>query len=184
MSPTELDPVVRRTNEGITSDGREAFVSYEVMGWTVTLRSAFGEPWNGAGELSVRVTDVPGVESAVESDGLTFEVLRAIPLADARKRLTMLKRSQRSSQTPERGSDRLDTPEAWARFAEAYVNLVQRGHRHPIEELRSEYGGMSRNTLSARVRRARERGYLDGPPGKPANELGPEALKHLSEKEQ
>jgi hypothetical protein len=181
MQRVELGEGVFRDDEGVQGD--HAYVVYAVVEWTVTMRSALASPYHGADEMHIRVTTVEGVEAAVETDGLTFDVLRAVPLSDARKTLTAIKRAHRAvGVVPQEMTDRLSTPEDWARFAQRYVALVEHGHRHPVEELRSKYG-VSRNTISARVRRARERGYLIGPPGKPANQLGPEAVKTLKETE-
>lgn len=181
MQPVELGQGVYRTGEGVeeVEDEPTAYVVYAVKGWSVTLRSSLIAPYHGADDMHFRATTAEGVEAAMETDGLTFDVVRAVPLSDARKRLALLKRAHRAVGV-ERAemTDRLSAPEDWARFAERYVMLVQAGTRHPVEELRLKYG-VSRNTISARVRRARERGFLDGDPGKPANRLGPEAEKHL-----
>lgn len=181
MQPVELGQGVYRVGEGVND--QDAYVVYEVSGWTVTMRSGLAAPYNGADDVSFRTTTVEGVEAAVETDGLTIDVIRKVPLSDARKRLALLKRTCRAVGVErEEMTDRLATPEDWARFAQTYVTLVQAGTRHPVEELRLKYS-VSRNTISARVRRARDRGFLDGDPGKPANRLGPEAVKHLPKQE-
>jgi len=86
--------IVEFLNERV-EDGT-AHVTYGVMGWTVEMQSALNAPYNGADRVTFRIAD-ESMESVVEGDGLTFDVIRAVPLADARKRLTALKRGHRAA---------------------------------------------------------------------------------------
>lgn len=63
-------------------------------------------------------------------------------------------------------------------MAREYVRLVQQGYRSPVTRLATAWG-LSRNTISGRVRRARAMGFLDGPPGRPANRLTEKARRYL-----
>lgn len=173
----------RLVDADLSDDRREAFAIYDVRGWRVELRDQVASPYDGPSSLRIAVVDAEGVDEtlAVDTDGITLEVLRSVPLSDARSRLTALKRKARQDEGGDDLPARLETPEHWAAFAAAYVALVKAGRRHPVDELRASTG-VSRNTLSARVRVARERGFLLGEPNKPADRLGPEAIKHLKNK--
>lgn len=150
-------------------------VTYDVRAWRVTFTASPGRPFDGPEELHVFLTNVAAVESAIESDGLTTDLLRVLPLADARKRI-------RALQPPEPFDipAKVETDAEYARFAAAYVDAVRAGKRRPIERLQAATG-VSRNTLSARVRRARERGFLTGQPGQPADQLTDKATRLLDQ---
>lgn len=110
---------------------------------------------------------VAAVEQAIETDGLTTELLRAIPIADARRRIRELGRAAEAA-GDEMGwplPSRLNTHDDWCAFAVAYVETARQS-RTALDRM-SRVTGISKKTLSTRVTRARERGYLVG------NELGP-----------
>ncbi|MGK5684775.1 hypothetical protein [Actinoplanes sp. URMC 104] len=168
----------RRQERGGPED---AYALYDVHGWTVVVAGSLGAPWDGPDEINVRFTEIEAVDSVVDSDGITGEILRAIPLGDARKRIKAIKDEWRREQGHHDAvAARVETDEEWARFAREYVALVKEGQRHPIRHM-AAMTGISRNTLSARVRRARERGFLEGPAGKPADRLGARAAEILRE---
>ncbi|WP_456825327.1 hypothetical protein [Cellulomonas sp. P5_E12] len=95
--------------------------------------------------------------------GITTETLRAIPMQEIRARMFRLVRGALRAHgwIPEI-PERVDTPGDLARFCAVYVDLVREGHRSPLHRM-SELTGVSRNTLSARIRRAREQGILTRP---------------------
>lgn len=68
---------------------------------------------------------------------------------------------------------------ALAAFAARYAALVEAGVRQPVEHLRHETGE-SRNTVSARIRRAREAGLLTRPQGDDLGRLTPHGRRLAS----
>lgn len=124
------------------------------------------------------------LDGSLETDGITFDVLRDVPLQEARRVISAygprlrqaLGLAQAASHLPERVETDLD----YARMAKRYVELVETGRRNPIGEL-AELAGVSRNTMSARIRRARDKGFLEGPEGKPATHLTSKAREVLSQ---
>jgi hypothetical protein len=152
--------------------GNTAFVCYDVLGWYVELRCGIFLP---GGPQSINVSTPDGIPI---DGGVTTSVLRAVPLADARKRLDRLredhvKQAAAGDLVTFGGLVRVDSEEGLARFAKTYADLVESGDDHPLKRL-ATYTGLSRNTLSARVRRARERGLLTKP--------SPESLGALTKK--
>ena len=127
---------------------------YDVNGWTVRLRT--GNYWASAEIIDLQLHgDGPG--------GVTTEVLRGIPLHDARARIREIQR--RWAETVEPSGEekpRLTTPHDWASFARAYADLVEHGEQAPVTLLARRLG-ISRNTIGARVRMAREKGLLTRP---------------------
>lgn len=171
-------------------DGR-AVVTYSVLGcWLVEVRAHELLPWDGPEELRVSfATDAESAESDValadQTNGITTEVLRAVPLVDARKRLRRLRAKSRARRLA--GSReiprRLETNQDWAAFAAAYADAVAAGNRQPLVHLSAELG-VGRNTLSARVRRLRALGLLTRPDGDSLGELTPAAKALLKGNEQ
>ncbi len=147
-------------------------VEYRVMGWHVAVNSQRGAPWEGPDCIQVGWSSTPeGFDAAIETDGVTTEVLRAIPLADARRRLRGLRLAARLQEpdVPALAS-RLSGVRDLAEFAKVYADAVADGQRHPLKSL-AELTGIPRNTLSARVRRARDEGLLTRPHGRHLGEL-------------
>lgn len=162
------------------SEGPNLVVEYRVLGWYVAVSSARGAPWEGPDYIQVGWESTPeGIDAAVETDGVTTEVLRAIPLADARKRLRGLRLAARLEEpnVPALAS-RLSGVRDLAGFAKVYAEAVARGQRQPLKYL-SELTGVPRNTLSARVRRAREEGLLTRPDGQHLGQLTDKAQELL-----
>lgn len=163
MSTLRVTDAASLTREQAATDGKVTVI-YDVYGWMVTLVTSVNSPFDGPETVTIRPdSSAEGIDVALATDGVTTEVLRAIPLADARRRLIRLKAEalQESGSQPVVQA-RLVTVADWAVFAETYADLVQGGHRQPLQHL-ARVTGVSRNTLSARVRRAREMGLITRP---------------------
>ncbi|PRY05319.1 hypothetical protein [Kineococcus rhizosphaerae] len=149
------------------------WVTFERPGW----RAQFGIQIPGPtdlGALELRLVFRPDEDDSYTSveatDGITTEIVRSLPLADVRAefgRLGLEWLRQEYDLTTILG--RVETPEQWAQFAMIYVNIVK-GTRNPLQYMANE-SGVSRNTLSARVRRCRDMGFLTRPDGKSLAEL-------------
>jgi hypothetical protein len=134
----------------------------DVLGWRVELRSNPKSPIDGPESLTISLDhDYDSVVGAVETDGITSAVLRAVPLADARRRLKRIKTEVVPVDVPSIQA-RTDTPAELAAFANTYAKYA--GNRRMPLALLAAISGISRNTLSARVRRARDMGLLTRPP--------------------
>lgn len=181
MRKVQVSDAAVLLSEG-AADGR-AFVLYDVLGWSVTLRVSLAGPIvNGPEAVEIRpFGDPDGYEMAALTDGVTTGVLRALPLQDARKRLARLK-----AQADEvRGDspalpERLGTPVEWAQFASLYASAVASGETSPVTNVARRLG-LPRNTASARVRRAREMGLLTRPSSKTLGKLTARAQRLLDE---
>ncbi|MDX6738613.1 hypothetical protein [Actinocorallia sp. A-T 12471] len=156
---------------------------YTVLGWRVEIVADLSAPYTGPSAVNV----TPG-DGDAESDGVTLDVLRAVPLGDARKVLSEWSARVIAAVTPERGPlplpESVTTPHDYAVVAAAYVALVNAGERRPIHRM-AESSGASRNTISARVRRARDRQYIvqTGTGAKLRAELSARAIEILNEQE-
>ncbi len=71
----------------------------------------------------------------------------------------------------------------YAALARDYMHLVELKERHPVTRL-AELQGVDRETVRARVKEARKRELLAGPPGRPANKLTEKAQRILQEASQ
>ncbi len=155
---------------------------YDVLGWTVAITLDLWVPWDGPSSLRIYVTDVEGVESAVESDGITVDVLRSIPLGEARRVIADISRQVREiteQPTLPKLPRRLETPHHYAIVAQAYIQAIEAGRKNPILYL-SQLWDISKNTMAARIKKAREMGLLSGEEGKTANRLTDKARKVLN----
>ncbi|MFZ3498020.1 hypothetical protein ACODT5_33170 [Streptomyces sp. 5.8] len=152
----------------------------DLQGWGVAVVSDLGAPWDGPTSLEVTARDVDAV---VETDGITAELLRKLPMGEIRKQLKQI-RAQLGSAVSPGGSgvvlERVETDLEYALMAREYLRLVEQGFRSPIARLADGWG-MSRNTISGRIRRARAMGFLDGPTGKPADRLTEKSRRLLEE---
>lgn len=166
--------------EGWHLDGDRLVYEIELSGWRLTVVSSFDAPWDGPAHLSIEPPSDPRV--MVETDGITTELLRSIPLAEIRKRAKELRARLSRSTTGEDSAEavlaRVETDREYALMAYEYVRLVRHGYRSPVTRLATAWG-LSRNTISSRVRRARAMGFLDGPPGRPADRLTDKARRYL-----
>ncbi len=151
---------------------KELVVEYRVLGWYVTASAQLGAPWEGPDLIRVGWESTSeGIDTALETDGVTTEVLRAIPLADARRRLRALRLAARREEpdVPALAS-RLSGTRDLAEFAQVYADAIAEGRRQPLQYL-AQLTGIPRNTLSARVRRARDEGLLTRPAGQHLGQL-------------
>ncbi|MEV2274757.1 hypothetical protein AB0I72_04155 [Nocardiopsis sp. NPDC049922] len=135
--------------------------TYELTeGCVAVVEAHVHAPYNGP----TRVTLLAESEDAAnQSDGITTEMMRSVPLGEARKVITYWVNRIRSELSPESLPaplpERISTPEDYARVASEYVRLVNSNERRPIEVMAQAWG-VSKNTASSRLRRAREKGYL------------------------
>ena len=156
---------------------------YEVHGHTVTLSSQ--SLFISAPPASLTVHAAPGGD-------ITTGVLRAIPLADARKRIkamveALLRDEAGLSAQPGSWYEvlsgvRMQDDEDWAVFARAYADLVAEGEKSPVTHLANALD-LSRNTVAARVRIARDKGFLTRPTDESLGELTDKARELLDESE-
>jgi hypothetical protein len=160
---------------------------YDVQGCTVTISADLRAPISGPMEVRIR-EEFDNPEEIKERDGITLEVLRAVPLGDARKILAewlpRLRAAFYPDDAPQPLPERVETQHDYALVAAEYVRLVRSGERRPIHMM-AEASGVSRNTVSARVRRARHMGLLlQTRTGTTLNaELTPAAQRLLSQKD-
>ncbi|MCC9311776.1 hypothetical protein LN042_32720 [Kitasatospora sp. RB6PN24] len=157
--------------DGWRLEGTKLTYAHDLSGWALEVTFRLDLLWmDGPAELSVVVHDVDASE---ESNGLTADLLRSIPMGEIRKTGVRL-RSQLGYAVGPFGSgvvlDRVETDLEYALMSEVYIQLIKQGFRSPISRLADGWG-MSRNTISGRIRRARAMGFLDGPAGKPADRL-------------
>ncbi|WP_211282729.1 hypothetical protein [Streptomyces griseorubiginosus] len=165
--------------EGWRVDGDRLVHETELLGWKLTVVSLLTAPWDGPTSLHIEPPDDPC--TTVGTDGITTELMRSISLADIRRTAKVL-RARLGWSTGEATVavvlDRVETEREYALMAREYVHLVQQGYRSPVTRLAAAWG-VSRNTISGRVRRARAMGFLVGPPGRPADRLTEKAWRFL-----
>ncbi|CAM5349728.1 hypothetical protein SALBM311S_08312 [Streptomyces alboniger] len=160
-------------------DGEELVHESELYGWKLTVVSLLDAPWDGPTSLRIEPPDDP--HATVGTDGITTELMRSISLAEIRRTAKELRgRLGRSTDEATTAAvlHRVETEREYALMAREYVRLVQQGYRSPVTRLATAWG-LSRNTISGRVRRARAMGYLDGPSGRPADRLTEKARRYL-----
>jgi hypothetical protein len=161
-------------------------IEYEVLGWRVRVSSA-GQ-WLTAPGRAVPVhveIKSPDDPHARTQRAITTEVLRAIPLQDARRRLRKIQRDEEAKLPPDdwhAWGDRLTTDYQWATFARTYAGVVESGERSPIMYIAAG-AHISRHTVSARVRIAREKGLLTKPSKESLGQLTDKARRILAEVE-
>ncbi|MFC4536622.1 hypothetical protein [Sphaerisporangium dianthi] len=155
---------------------------YFVLGWRVAVYANLNAPWDGPVGLQIDVRDEEGIGSAIESDGITVDVLRSIPLGEARKVIADISKQVRERAGKPRLPElprRLETPHHYAVVAQAYIQAVEAGRKNPILYL-SDLWGISKNTMAARIKKAREMGLLSGEEGKTADRLTDKAREILN----
>ncbi|MFI0981446.1 hypothetical protein ACH4SP_31110 [Streptomyces sp. NPDC021093] len=164
-------------------DGDDLVHEAELHGWRLTVVSTLSAPWDGP--TSLRIDPPADLDAARETDGITAELMRSISMAEIRRTTKELRaRLGRSIDSTGASAvlDRVETDHDYALMARAYVRLVEQGYRSPVTRLATAWG-MSRNTISGRIRRARAMGFLAGPPGKPADRLTAKARRWLEGEE-
>ncbi|MGQ4384978.1 hypothetical protein [Streptomyces sp. SAS_270] len=165
--------------EGWRVEGEDLVHETELHGWKLTVVSVLSAPWDGP--TSLRIDPPENVDVAIETDGITAELMRSISMAEIRRTTKELRaRLGRATDVSvaEGVLDRVETEHDYALMSREYVRLVEQGYRSPVTRLATAWG-MSRNTISGRIRRARAMGFLDGPPGKPADRLTAKARRCL-----
>lgn len=164
-------------------DGERLIHEAELHGWRLTVVSVLGAPWDGPSSL--RIDPPADLDEVAGTDGITAELMRSISMAEIRRTTKELRaRLGYAIDGAQTGAvlDRVETDLDYAMMALAYVRLVEQGYRSPVTRLSTAWG-MSRNTISGRIRRARAMGFLDGPPGKPADRLTRKARRCLEGEE-
>lgn len=165
--------------EGWRLDGEQLIHEAELHGWKLTVVSWLDAPWDGPASLHIDPPDDP--HARVDTDGITAELMRSISLAEIRRTAKELRACLGRSTdeaTVAAVLQRVETDREYALMAREYVRLVRQGYRSPVTRLATAWG-LSRNTISGRVRRARAMGFLDGSPGRPADRLTEKARRHL-----
>ncbi|MEU5594716.1 hypothetical protein [Streptomyces sp. NPDC020298] len=167
--------------DGWRLDGDQLVHEAEFHGWKLTVVTMLSGPCDGPTSLRIDPPDNPS--ATVATDGITAELMRSISLAEIRRTAkavrTRLGRSADEA-TAAAALIRVETERDYALMAREYVRLVHQGYRSPVTRLATAWG-LSRNTISGRIRRARAMGFLDGPPGRPADRLTDKARRHLEE---
>ncbi len=169
--------------EGWRVDGEQLVHEAELHGWRLTVVSILGAPWDGPSSL--RIDPPTDLDSVVGTDGITAELMRSISMAEIRRTTKELRaRLGGAIDGSQAGAvlDRVETDHDYALMSREYIRLVEQGYRSPITRLATAWG-MSRNTISGRIRRARAMGFLDGSPGKPADRLTSKARRCLEGEE-
>jgi hypothetical protein len=141
---------------------------YDVHGWEVLVVWDVRETTEGPSRIEVRREE--GAKGVYGTDGLTSVVLRAIPMQHVHD--TMAPAALEKAPPTGRSDDivvpsKVVTARDHALVASLYVLLASQGRTQPLKAL-AEATGISRETWSARVRRARDMGLLNRPPAKPA----------------
>ncbi len=165
--------------DGWRVEGDSLIYEQDLRGWGLVVTFRLDLPWmDGAAELGIVVHDV---DAAIETDGITADLMRSIPMGEIRKTGIRL-RAQLGHAVGPSGSgvvlNRVETDLEYALMSQVYMQLIEQGFRSPISRLADSWG-MSRNTISGRIRRARAMGFLDGPVGKPADRLTEKSLSLL-----
>jgi hypothetical protein len=154
--------------------------------WLVRASRQLAAPFRGPDHLEVFFHGGPpeSLDEAVDAaeEGITVAVLRRIPMQEINNRIKRLEYEVYGRygwpavhwQIPER----VETDRDLAVVAAAYLEVADRGHPSPIELL-ARQSGISRNTVSARVRRARERGLIESEAGKSGGRLTAKAVELL-----
>jgi hypothetical protein len=167
-----VEPIPPRKRDRFAQPhGERVVLDYKVHGWPVRLRT--GSYWLNAEIISVEVGN------GDTGQGVTGDVLRAIPLSDARRRVRQIQRRWAEQNPPAWDEvSRLSTEHDWASFAQAYAHVVAQGERSPVT-LMARHLGISRNTVAARVRMARDKGLLTKPDPKSLGRLTEQAERIL-----
>lgn len=157
---------------------------YRVQGWTIFISCDIKSPFMGPDELNIRLTSADDIPSAIETDGITVDLLRIIPFGEARRIIAEWKPRLLAELygigEPEPVPDRIESEHDYALVAREYIRIVKTGDRRPIDTLARAWG-LSNKTVSARILRARKMGLLEGEPRKPANKLSAKAMRLLDE---
>lgn len=151
--------------DGSAYTRRVVRVSCTVGVFAITAERDLHSPADGPETLRIegRWQDAPAGQMDGPWGGITTDTLRAVPMQELRRRLAdAAEEALRAEGDVPQIPARTDTPADLAAFCRVYVELVEAGHRKPLHRL-SELTGVSRNTLSARIRRAREQGILTRP---------------------
>ncbi|MFI9554568.1 hypothetical protein [Nonomuraea endophytica] len=171
------------TPDGIPTELRGRYV---IDGVDVTFTAQPRWITNGPLSVALDITpfDTESAERALDSDGITLQVLRSVPLGEARRVIT-----EWGDRIRERFHPELLPPPIpahvtneydYAVTAMAYVQLTHMGERRPLQAM-AEAAGINRETMSARLRRARQLGLLiTYGAGKPGGELTDKAVALLN----
>jgi hypothetical protein len=147
-------------------DGHRMWTVYDLGGWFARIEADPNAPFDGPESVAVYLDmSDEGIDDAIDmahaAGGVTAEVLRSVPLNDARKLLRRLRTDilaavdKAAYELPER----MTSLDDWIAFARAYASSAASNPLQPMIHLQRATG-LSPNTLSARVRRARELGLL------------------------
>ncbi|WP_431933714.1 hypothetical protein [Nonomuraea jabiensis] len=172
------------TPDGIPAELRGRYL---IDGVHVTFTAQPRWITNGPLSVSLDITpyDTESALHALDSDGITLQVLRSVPLGEARRLITEWGRRIRERFYPHLLPPPIPTHVTsdydYAVTAMIYAQLTQDGERRPLQAM-AEAAGINRETMSARLRRARQLGLLiTHGAGKPGGELTDKAIALLNE---
>lgn len=143
--------------------------------WQVTFWLDIDRKWDGP-----QGVDLQYLPMSDSTNGINTDILRSVPLADARMRLRNLR--ARFGLGEELGHlvipERMATERDWAVFASAYSLAAARGK--PLAALEG-LTGTNRRTLASRTREVRKRGLLTAPTTDSLGQLTTKAKRLLEE---
>lgn len=186
MSYTRISDAADLVDEGWDAHASNAFVVYRVFDiWDIRITSELFGLDAGPEAMSIQpATGADGlvIEKSYPDLVITTELLRSIPMQDARNRLARHKLTRAAEEGyVEPIPERFETDRDFAILADIYARRVEGGERNPLKNMAQLYG-ISRNTLSARIRLARERGLLTRPTKDDPGSLTLAGKKLLNEK--
>ena len=153
----------------------------------MSYEASVNQPFTGPAKITIFFDWLNGgVEAALASDGITTEVTRYLPNADARRRLARHLTEAANQRLQERLRAlpaRLDALADLASFAQIYAGLVEERHRRPLAMI-GKATGLSRNTLNARLQRARAEGLLTPPDEHGLSQITGKALDAIKKAEE
>ena len=157
MDSELISESVRLLGEGVEPDSMEVFVKYELLGaWKIGLRGDARDPIDGFGSLTMSISEIN--EWHATEEGVTGRLLRLIPFRDAQQRFDRL-RNQAFAPSMPSPPDTYASPTDFARLAEVYVWFASKFKTQPMKQMADQFD-LNRNTLSARVSRAKQMGML------------------------
>lgn len=171
-------------SEALASDEEGSTIT-ELLGdgWVVDFFWARGFHRGGPTRITVRAQ---ADKKADLARGITSDVLRSVPLAQALEKVQLIRPHVESFERRVAGlKETVRVGRAgredlfYARLAREYLRLLDEGARAPIRALAEAYG-VSVETMRARIKEARSgRALIAGPPGRQADRLTAKAQRLL-----
>ena len=157
MDSELISESVKLLGEGVEPDSTEVFVKYDLLGgWEIELRGDATDPIDGFGSLKMVYSEIN--EWHATEEGVTGRLLRLIPFRDAQQRFDRLRNQALAADMPS-PPDTYASPTDFARLAEVYLWFASKFKTQPMKQMADQFD-LNRNTLSARVSRAKQMGML------------------------